>query len=71
MTQAGIADALNVSEAYISLVERGRRPFPVHLAEYLPCQIRREVIEALIIEHEARIDQLRNILKNNTEPRST
>jgi transcriptional regulator with XRE-family HTH domain len=48
LSQAFIANALGVSGAFLSAVERGKKRLPAHHLPLLPQAVRRDVAEALI-----------------------
>jgi len=62
LPQKAIADIWGVSTAYVSAVETGDKRFPRERVANLPIEIRREIVTALIADHERAIAELRELV---------
>lgn len=59
LSQAEIAEAIGVSGAFVSMIERDQKPFPRDRLERLPESIREVVTEAMAADLEAQAARLR------------
>jgi hypothetical protein len=66
LKQGVVAAAWGVSPQYVSMVELGRKPFPVERLDQLPRVLRDAVERVMIQVLEARISALRRNLEGST-----
>ncbi len=67
LSQAEIGEAIGVSNAFVSMIERDQKSFPPDRLGLLPDEVREAVTEALAVELDAQAARLRG----NAIPRGT